>query len=62
MVQTSASQTSHRLESGGGTPSHRKLSGSGGEAPSRRAIFCNFLGKLAILMLFDHNLHVSRAT
>ena len=32
---------------------HRR--GSGGEAPSRWAIFCNFLEKKGILMPLNHN-------
>ena len=34
---------------------------SGGEGPSRWAIFCNFLEKEAILIPLDHILHVFRA-
>ena len=45
--QSSATQTYHRL-------------GSRGEHPSCWAIFCNFLGKLAILMALDHNSQVYR--
>ena len=47
-------QMYHRRGFGGGAPSRRRLWGSGGEAPSRWAIFCNFLEKKAILMPLDH--------
>ena len=46
---------------GAGAPSCRRLWGSGGEAPSRWAIFCNFLEKKAILMPLDHISQVFRA-
>ena len=36
----------------GGTTYRRRLGESGGEAPSRWAIFCNFLEKIAILKPF----------
>ena len=54
-------QTYCRRGSGGGPPSRRRLWESGGEAPSRWAIFCNFLEKKAILIPFDHILDVFSA-
>ena len=42
-------QMYHRRGFEGGASSRRRLWGSGGEAPSRWAIFCNFLNKKAIL-------------
>ena len=59
--KTSVIQRYHRWESGGGAPSCRRLCGSGGKAPSRWAIFCNFLEKKAILMPLNHNSQVFRA-
>ena len=43
---------------GGGATSRRRLWESGGEVPSRWAIFCKFLGKMAIVMPFG--LHFAR--
>ena len=48
----------HRRESGGASPSRRRLWGPGGEAPSRWAIFRNFLEKLPFLMSLDHISHI----
>ena len=44
-----------------GASSRWSLEVSGGEVPSRLAIFCNFLEKKAIPILLDHILHVFRA-
>ena len=43
------------------SPQLSEAEGCGGEVPSRMAIFCNFSGKLAILLPLDHNSHVFRA-
>ena len=45
----------------GRAPSRRRQWGSEREAPSRWAIFCNFFGKLAILMPLDHYSQMFRA-
>ena len=42
------------LKKGGRAPCCRRLRGSGGKAPSRLVIFCNFLKNMPILMPLDH--------
>ena len=61
LSKLTSTQTSPIHGSGGGVPSHQRLCGSEGFAPSRWASFCNFLEKKPILMPLDHILRVFNA-